>query len=366
MAAAHERRRAPSRNRQILFLNTTSIAYASGFYEVFSSSTYDNGITNKDKLFNHNTSETTTSPRWAISLYNSGTGNYQSTDGIKNDYYGDWVIIKLPQPIMLTRYRIYQRTDFLTKAPAEWKVYGSNDGITFTEITEASQTTRLTSYTSGFYEKTLASTFTTQYQYFSFVFGKLLSTSGQTDLSFAELQLFGKEIISNSIVSNIYTTSNICKNLIIYDTPEVCKHFAFYILINTAIVIGSTTYYKYDIDLSQYTKKGYIQIGSGSNDPYRIFKIRAFYASSYFGTLVGGLPDVIYADIFMSFKAAASALGQAGLNVCSIGNISNPSLTAVPPNNLFFMRNGANSIDHITVVSKSVADCRIIIEDLLG
>jgi hypothetical protein len=82
--------------------------------------------------------------------------------------------------------------------------------------------------------------------------------------------------------------------------------------------------------------------------------------------LIGGLLDVIYADIFMSFKAAGSGLGQAGLNVCSICNISNPSLTAVPPNNLFFMRNGGNSIDYITVVSKSVADVRVVIEDLLG
>lgn len=350
---------------QILYLDNQSIAYGSGFYEIYSSSSYDTPTT-KNKLFNYDTTETTTSSRWAINQYNSGTGNYQSANYIKNDYYGDWIIIKLPQSIMLTRYRIYQRSDFLTKAPAEWKVYGSNDGITFTEITEASQTTRLSSYTSGFYEKTLATTFTTQYQYIGFVFNKLLSTSGQTDLSFAELQIFGKEIISNSIVSNIYTTSNICKNLIIYDTPEVCKHFAFYILITTPININGNTYYKYDIDLSQYTKKGYIQIGSGSNDPYRIFKIRAFYASSYFGTLIDGLPDVVYADIFMSFKAAGSGLGQAGLNVCSIGNISNPSLTSVPPNNLFFMRNGANSIDYITVVSKSTADVRVIIEDLLG
>jgi hypothetical protein len=160
------------------------MSYGSGSYEVFSSSTFDNGITNKDKLFNHNTTETTTSPRWGISLYNSATGNYQGDSSIVSGYFGDWVIIKLPQQIMLTRYRIYQRSDFLTKAPAEWKVYGSNDGIAFIEIREASQMTRLSSYTSGFYEKSLNPSFTTQYQYIGFTFGKLLSTSGQTDLSF--------------------------------------------------------------------------------------------------------------------------------------------------------------------------------------
>ena len=353
--------------KQILFLDTNSISYGSGFYEVYSSSTYDNGITNKDKLFNFNTTETTTSPRWAISLYNSGTGNYQGDNSIDNIYFGDWVILKLPQEILLTRYRIYQRTDFLTKAPAEWKCYGSKDGIIFNEITEGHQLTRLTSYTSGFYEKSLASTFTTQYQYIGFVFNKLLSTSGQTDLSFAELQIFGKEIISNSIVSNIYTTSNAVKNIVEFQMPIVSKHYAFYINITTPIVINSKTYYKYDVDLRQYTKLGYIDIGSQSGDSYRIFKLRACYGSMYFSTLVNGLPNVVYSDIFMSMKANPTAnLGVAGLNICSIGSINNPRLDIVPSNNLFFMRNGANSIDYITIVSTNVADVRCFIECMIS
>jgi hypothetical protein len=352
--------------KQIIFLDTSSISYGSGYYEIYSSSTYDTSTT-KDKLFNFNTTETTTSARWGISLYNSGTGNYQGDNSIDGSYYGDWVIIKLPQPIMLTRYRIYQRTDFPTKAPSLWRVYGSNDGITFTQITEAHQTTRLTTYSADFYEKSLNPLFTTLYSYIGFAFGSLLSTSGQTDLSFAELQIFGKEIISNTIISNIYTTSNAVKSIVEFDMPVLAKHYAFYILITTPININGTTYYKYDINLSSYTKKGFIQIGGGSNDPYRIFKIRAFYATSYFSTLVNGLADVVFADIFMSFKANSSGgLGSAGLNICSIGNIPNPNLTSIPSNNLFFMRNGAGSIDYITVVSKSAADVRVVIEDLLG
>jgi hypothetical protein len=352
--------------KQTLFLDNQSIAYGLGYYEIYSSSTYDI-ITKKDRLFNFNTTETTTSPRWAISLYNSGTGNYQGDNSIDGSYFGDWVILKLPKEILLTRYRIYQRSDFPTKAPAEWKCYGSNDGIIFTEITEASQMTRLTSYTSGFYEKSLNSSFTTQYQYIGFVFNKLLSSSGQTDLSFAELQLFGKEIISNTITSSIYATSNAVKNIIIYDTPVVCKHFAFYINITTPIIINTKTYYKYDIDLRQYTKLGYIEIGSQSGDSYRIFKLRACYGSMYFSTLVNGLPNVVYSDIFMSMKANPTAnLGAAGLNICSIGSINNPRLDIVPSNNLFFMRNGANSIDYITVVSTNIADVRCFIEDMIS
>jgi hypothetical protein len=351
---------------QTLFLDNQAIAYGSGFYEVYSSSTFDTPTT-KDRLFNFNTSETTTSPRWAISLYNSGTGNYQGDNSIDGVYFGDWVIIKMPKEILLTRYRIYQRSDFLTKAPAEWKFYGSKDGINFIEITEATQATRLTSYSGGYFEKSLNQTFNIMYQYFGVVFNKILSTSGQSDLSFSELQLFGKEILNNSITSSIYATSNAVKNIIIYDTPVVCKHFAFYITITTPIVINSKNYYKYDIDLRQYTKLGYIDIGSQSGDSYRIFKLRACYGSMYFSTLVNGLPNVVYSDIFMSMKANPTAnLGIAGLNICSIGNINNPRLDIVPSNNLFFMRNGANSIDYITVVSTNIADVRCFIEDMIS
>ena len=171
--------------------------------------------------------------------------------------------------------------------------------------------------------------------------------------------------LSNVLVP--YATSNAVKSIVEFDMPVLAKHYAFYILITTPININGTTYYKYDINLSSYTKKGFIQIGGGSNDPYRIFKIRAFYATSYFSTLVNGLADVVFADIFMSFKANSSGgLGSAGLNICSIGNIPNPNLTSIPSNNFFFMRNGADSIDYITVVSKSAADVRVVIEDLLG
>jgi hypothetical protein len=351
-------------NRTGFYLDNQSIAYGSGVYEIYYSSQYDTN-TRAENLFNYDTSQTTTSARFGITLYSSGTGEYLGPDKI-NNYYGDWLIIKMPQEIMLTRYRIYQRTDAPTKAPSLWKVFGSKDGITFTEITQASQTTRLTSYTNNYYEKTLAS-FTTLYQYFGFVFGSLLSVSGQTDLSFAELQIFGKEIINSTITSNIYTTSNAVKGIVELEMPIVSKHYAFYITITTPIVINTKTYYKYDIDLRQYTKLGYIQIGSASGDSYRIFKLRCCFGNMYFSTLVNGIPDVLYSDIFMSMKQNPTlGLGAAGLNICSIGNINNPRLDIVPPNNLFFMRNGANSIDYITVVSTSPSDVRCFIEDMIS
>ncbi len=209
------------------------------------------------RYFNFNTADKTPRPRFANSLYNSGTGLYIGNDTLDGSYYGDFVVIRLPVQISLSRYRIYQFTDTQTKAPSLWKVFGSNDGNSFYEISTASQTTRLTSYTNSYYEKTISGT-TPLYSYIAFVFSALLSVSGQTELSFSELQLFGKEVISNTITSQIYTTSNICKNLILYDTPQVCKHNAFYCQTTTPIYIngGNTQYYKYDIDMTNYTTTG--------------------------------------------------------------------------------------------------------------
>ncbi|MFN9954361.1 MAG: hypothetical protein ACK55I_14800, partial [bacterium] len=75
------------RYRSLLYLDNQSITYGSGFYEIFSSSSFDTPTT-KDKLFNYNITETTTSPRWAINQYNSSTGNYQANNTIDNVYYG--------------------------------------------------------------------------------------------------------------------------------------------------------------------------------------------------------------------------------------------------------------------------------------
>lgn len=355
--------------RNILYLDNTNISYGSGIYEIYSSSTYDTPTT-KDKLFNFNTTETTNTPRWGISLYNSGTGNYQGDNSINNVYYGDWVIIKMPNQILLTRYRIYRNTLFTERAPAEWKIYGSNDGITFTEITEASQMTRLISlnYTYNYYDKTLASTFTTQYQYFGFVFNKLLSTSGETTLNFAELQLFGKEIVSNSITSNIYATSNAVKGIVQYDMPNVCKHYGIYCSIQTAININSTTYYKYDLNLSQYLKKGTIQIGAQTGDTYYTFKLSMFYASNYFDLLTAGKPNVCSYDIYQAYKQNGINLTTTyqGLNCCAVGIPPNPLLQNILDIDFWVMRNGAGNIDYITLVAKQSCLVRVVLEDRIG
>ena len=359
--------------KQTLFLNSTSISYGSGYYEIYSSSTYDNGITNKDKLFNH-TAADVPYPRWAISLYNSSSGNYIGDNSIDGSYYGDWLIIKLQQPILLTRYRIFQspNSPFPEKAPAEWKCYGSNDGITFTEITQASQMTRLTSYTSGYYQKTVDASFTTLYQWFGFVFNKLLSVSGHTDLSFAELRLYGKEIISNTIVSNIYATSNAVKGIIRNEMSDIPKRKMFIVSIPSSSTFidssTSTTFYKWDLDLRNYTTTQIIPSEPYTGDLLRVFKISLWYIPSYFGSYINGEPYVINYTIYMSNKSNP-VFGRpetAGVNIYAVGFPENIKLANILPNNLMLLKNYNSNFNYLTIVSRQApADLYCIIEDQL-
>jgi hypothetical protein len=185
------------------------------------------------------------------------------------------VIIQLPIFLILTKFRFYNRPTQVIRAPSLWKCYGSLDGITFTEIVEASNSvTALISsaYASSRYEKILNTSFNTPYKYFGFVFNKVVGSGAI--LNFSEIQLFGKEhlelpiyissnvlpnILSpydktidrqNAIIglSNIYTTSNITNNLYIssnnfYNGQNIILNKPVQILTNTntynnALIIG--------------------------------------------------------------------------------------------------------------------------------
>ena len=126
-------------------------------------------------MFNYNLSDT--SPHWAGNRYAAPAGNYVSSfsNKILDGYLGDWVILKLPIPIILTKYRFYNRTDpglpLVSRAPGLWRCYGSNDGSNYIEIKNASNDiTSLTasSYTTGYYEKVVVSNPQIPYKYIGF------------------------------------------------------------------------------------------------------------------------------------------------------------------------------------------------------
>ena len=100
-------------------------------------------------MFDYNTSISSAGVHFSNSQYVNGI--YNLSNFIVDGYIGDWVIIKLPNPIILTKINFIARSGDENRAPGEWKCYGSNDGSTFIEIIEASNSTRLstTNYTTN-------------------------------------------------------------------------------------------------------------------------------------------------------------------------------------------------------------------------
>lgn len=176
--------------------NNNNITYGSGDYIIYSSTTY--GSLLKNLLFNFNFNDGEGSA-YAVSQYSDPQGLYIGSNYIVSDYKGDWIIIKLPVSIILTKFIFKDRPSLTSRAPGEWKCYGSNDGITFIEIKEASQSTRLTAsdYSSGIYTKVLNASFNINYLYIGFTFNKTVGGTHGDMINFNEIQIFGKESAIN-------------------------------------------------------------------------------------------------------------------------------------------------------------------------
>lgn len=146
--------------------------------------------------------------------YNSSTGYYLSTDRyIKNDYYGDFLIIKLASKIILNRIRIYSRPSFVERAPSLFKLYGSLDNFIWEEITDFSINTPLTTdnYSLGYFEKVFNNQ-KKDYIYFGFVVNKIIGGNIYANtLNITEIELYGKEFIVSSTSNNLanYTLNNV-------------------------------------------------------------------------------------------------------------------------------------------------------------
>ena len=195
--------------KQILTLNNTDITYGSGDYIIYSSSAYlvINTLP-KSLLFNNVLVSDGAGAAYQYEIYTKPAGTYNGSSYIKSDYIGDWIIIKCPNPIILTKYAFYARPAIIERSPGEFKVYGSNDGITFTEIKQASQNTQLkvSDYVNGYYSKSFNNSIS--YIYIGFTFNKVLEGPLADMINFNELQLFGREKINTLNPDNWYKFDN--------------------------------------------------------------------------------------------------------------------------------------------------------------
>ena len=131
---------------------------------------------------------------------------------------------------------------------------------------------------------------------------------------------------------------------------------------------SSTTFYKYDLDLTKYTRTQVIPSEPYTGDLIRIFRIKFWYVPSYFSSYINNEPYVNSYEVYMSNKSNA-IFGRPetiGINIYTIGTPQNTKLNNILPNNLFLLKNYNSNFNYLTIISRQ-APCSIycIIEDML-
>lgn len=66
---------------------------------------------------------------------------------LDGSYYGEWVTVKLPERIVLTGWSFTPRPNIAQRLPSVFKVYGSNDGSTWTVLHDQSTVAATTTFT---------------------------------------------------------------------------------------------------------------------------------------------------------------------------------------------------------------------------
>jgi hypothetical protein len=186
-----ERMYPPVRNFSAATTTVSGQVYGNGTYVVTFSSTYGSSF---DPFKCFNTSDTT-GGAWALSRYTNGI--YNGSDFIVSGYLGDWIKIQLPVAIKLTRFDFLMRPDtqgIRERSPKDFKIYGSNDNITWVELVNKTDAIYNASYK---YEQTTPE-ITNTYTYYALVVNKLLGSTADT-LNFNEWYIYGQEVLPSSL-----------------------------------------------------------------------------------------------------------------------------------------------------------------------
>ena len=179
-----ERMYPPVRNFTTATTTLSGQTYGHGTYVVSYSSTFGE---NYDPFKCFNTSDTI-GGAWAIGRYTAG--NYNSSAFIVTGYLGDWLKIQLPVGIRLTRFSFLQRLVAISCSPKDFKIYGSNDNITWVELVNKINAVY---NASNMYEQTTPE-ITNSYIYYALVVNKIFSPN--TQLNFNEWYIYGQETIA--------------------------------------------------------------------------------------------------------------------------------------------------------------------------
>jgi len=192
------------------FENTFTIntaTYGNGTYKCWYSSTaYPNTdvLRSPSTLFNKNI--TTGNPNWYFNNYDTTTGEYKPANLLEEirgkplidvNYLGDWMTIKLPLKIVLKSYNFIPYSISTARAPCDYRIYGSNDGIIWDLIIEEKGVPATEYTTNSNYFKTIP-TNTNEYMFYHLAVNKIQITG--SSLAFVEWILRGEELANDFMI----------------------------------------------------------------------------------------------------------------------------------------------------------------------
>ena len=160
--------------------------YGDGIYTIhYTSSLNDALVYEPSQVFN---TASTIGGMWKSGNYTGTT--YIQTSSIVGDssYLGDGIRIQFPVSIKMTSYRFVLREEYNTRAPKDFKIYGSNNGTTWFVL--ESQTT--ITFVSNSYTGTI--TTNEYYSHFALSVNKL--QSDVSSLALDEWYIYGKEVVN--------------------------------------------------------------------------------------------------------------------------------------------------------------------------
>jgi hypothetical protein len=126
-------------------------------------------------------------PHWKDNNFNNGVWirGTNSLFTLDNNYYGDWVHIQLPEKIVLAAFSFTARSGYLHRVPSKFRIYGSNDGSSWSVIHD--QTSAL-AYSSN--KATVFVQSSSAYSYVALVVSSLPATG--TLLNFLKWRILGQ------------------------------------------------------------------------------------------------------------------------------------------------------------------------------
>jgi len=224
--------------------NNNTITYS---YDIYSSSVTSS--TDKQFLFLYQDYSTKYTCDWVSGNYddnnNSTFTGYNILPSIKSSvfynigysllrkqYYGDYIIIKFNDPIIISKFNFYIVNEHLNSAPGHWICYASNDAINWTYIinascefnTQLSRGSYITFNSSLLYYQKIIDGGEIPYLYYGFVFNKLVVSVYDPDLNSipgTTLKLTKLEVYGKTKIESIYaTTANLNSTLTNYSTID--------------------------------------------------------------------------------------------------------------------------------------------------